>query len=60
MSYEASHDGNRLSIVGQGLHEIPSDLARKYGTEIEVLDLTGNAIRYDASRVHFRERWMCF
>lgn len=53
----ASVDGNevspkdfqsmlRIGLADQGLTEIPPKLLRRYGTDIAIVDLTGNNIQY--------------
>lgn len=45
-SYQETFEGGHLSIVGQGLTEIPAGLAAKYGDSVTELDLTDNNIRH--------------
>lgn len=47
MSYQVSVEGHHLSIVGQGIAEIPAELGTQYGETVTELDFTENAIRYD-------------
>lgn len=49
MSYQASVEGHHLSIVGQGIAEIPAELGAQYGETVTELDFTENAIRYDSA-----------
>ena len=51
MSYQVSVEGHHLSIVGQGITEIPADLGAQYGETVTELDFTENAIRYDSEFV---------
>lgn len=46
MSFQASLEGSHLSVVGQGLEEIPIELGETHGEIVTELDLTENAIRY--------------
>lgn len=55
MSYQVSVEGHHLSIVGQGIAEIPAELGAQYGETVTELDFTENAIRYE-SRL---ERHIC-
>ena len=46
MAYQAAVEGTHLSIIGQGIEEIPADLGITHGSTITELDFTENAIRY--------------
>lgn len=46
MSVQVSVEGHHLSIVGQGITEIPVELGQQYGESVTELDFTENAIRY--------------
>lgn len=47
MACQPTVEGSHLSVIGQGLEEIPSELGVEYGSTITELDFTENAIRYD-------------
>jgi hypothetical protein len=49
MDLNISVNEDRLSIVGQGLTAIPSDLGTKYGHLIKHLDLSDNNLTYAIS-----------
>ena len=36
----------RIGLADQGLTEIPPKLLRRYGTDVAIVDLTGNNIQY--------------
>jgi hypothetical protein len=40
-----SLNGDSLSIVGQGLEQIPPELGTKYGHIVKRLDLTENSLK---------------
>jgi hypothetical protein len=49
MDLNISVNEDRLSIVGQGLTTVPSDLGTKYGHLIKHLDLSDNNLTYEFS-----------